>query len=98
MSRFWQALGLEYREQALSWQQESTPQDWQYVQGWHQSVSDSSGIRPDNAQDSAKTTAEFESLCLEAPQLREYLDFHQAYYERLREYSLSREADDAATR
>ena len=98
MSRFWQALGLEYREQALSWRQESTPQDWQYVQGWHQSVSDSSGIRQNNAQDLAKTTAEFESLCCEAPQLREYLDFHLPFYECLREHSLALEADDAATR
>lgn len=98
MTRFWQALGLDYREQALSWQQESTPQDWQYVQGWHQSVSGSSGIRQDDAQDSAKTIAEFESLCFEAPQLQEYLEFHQVYYERMRGYSISREANDAATR
>jgi hypothetical protein len=98
MSRFWQALGLEYRAQALNWEQGSIPRDWQYVQGWHQGVSESSGIRQDNAQDSATTAAEFEALCCEAPQLREYLDFHQPYYDRLRQYSLSREAGDAATR
>ncbi len=98
MARFWQALGLDFREQALNWERQSTPQDWQYVQGWHRSVSDSGGIRQDNAQDSAKAEAGFESLCLEAPRLRAYLDHHQPYYERLRGYSLRHENDDAPAR
>ena len=98
MSRFWQALGLEFREQALTWELETTPRDWQYVQGWHQSVSYSSGIREAAAGDAAKILTEFERLCLAAPQLREFLDFHLPFYERLREHSLEHAPDDAATR
>ncbi len=98
MSNFWRALGSDFRAGALNWEQQSTPQDWQYVQGWHQSVSDSSGIRQASEQDSEKTAAEFDALCLEAPQLRQYLDHHLPFYQRMREHSLSREADDASAR
>lgn len=98
MSSFWQALGLEYREQALTWEQGSTPRDWQYVQGWHRSVSDSSGIRRAATGDAAEALTEFETLCLAAPQLREFLDFHLPFYEHLREHSLALEADHAASR
>lgn len=93
MSVFWRALGLDFRERALNWDRQSTPTDWQYVQGWHQSVSDSDGIRRASTQDSARVEAEFESLCAEAPQLRAYLDFQMPFYERLRQHSLSRAGD-----
>ncbi len=88
MGRFWQALGLDYRERALSWEQGETPGDWHYVEGWHGSVSASSGIRPPADDD---TAAEFERLCRDAPQLRDFLDTHQPYYERLRAFSLESE-------
>lgn len=98
MARFWQALGLDFREQALNWNRQSTPADWQYVQGWHQSVSGSSGIRPSGSEDASKAAEEFDSACLDAPRLRDYFDFHQPFYERLKQHSLSREAGDATTR
>ena len=98
MAAFWQALGLDYRQQALNWERQSTPRDWQYVQGWHRSVSDSSGIRQASAQDSATLRSEFETLCLDAPRLRQYLDHHLPFYRRLQEHSLSRAVADASAR
>lgn len=95
---FWQALGLDYIEQALHWERNSIPGDWQYVQGWHRSVSASSGIRRQAATDFAAVQAEFENLCAEAPHLKEFLDFHMPFYERLKERSINREAGDAAAR
>jgi hypothetical protein len=94
MGRFWQALGLEYSDQALNWQQDSIPQDWNYVQGWHQSVSDSQGIRAAAANEAEQAAAEFAELCVEAPQLSGYLEHHLPFYERLRALSLTREADE----
>ena len=89
MRVFWNALGLDYREQALSWNEESTPEDWQYVQGWHESVSDSKGIAQQTTMDQEKYRLEFDSLCKQAPQLQDYLDYHLPFYERLKQHSIT---------
>lgn len=96
MRQFWLALGLDDRAQALNWEQEATPADWQYVQGWHQSVSGSRGIRQAAAQDSERAQAEFDTLCNTVPQLGEFLAHHLPYYERLRSHSVNQGPADAA--
>jgi len=90
MRRFWQALGLDYSDHALSWDDGSTPGDWQYVEGWHQSVSASRGIRAKAPRDEQRVTDEFAQLCREAPQLAQYLQHHLPFYQQLREHSLDR--------
>ena len=90
MRIFWEALGLDFLEQALSWQSQSVPEDWQYVQGWHASVKDSGGIRRQSQEDQQRAEVEFDELCNTAPQLREFLQHHQPFYEQLREFSLTR--------
>jgi len=90
MRLFWDALELDYEEQALSWKQESTPQDWQYVQGWHRSVSGSRGIRQPSASATQQAQTEFDQLSEQEPKLREYLSHHLPFYERLRGHSVSR--------
>lgn len=90
MRLFWETLGLEFRAQALSWQTESVPQDWQYVEGWHASVSESGGIRQEDREAEVETEAEFEALCEVAPQLREFLDHHKPFYRQLQDLSLTR--------
>jgi hypothetical protein len=90
MRLFWQALDLDYNQKALSWEQESTPQDWQYVQGWHQSVSGSQGIREPSASEMEQAQEEFDQLCERLPRLKEFLRHHLPFYERLKEYSVTR--------
>ena len=87
LQRFWSALGLEHREQALQWQQREIPPDWRYVEGWHTSVSDSSGIRPENI-DADSLSAEFDQMCRKAPHLRGYLQHHLRFFQQLQRHSL----------
>jgi hypothetical protein len=93
MRLFWQALDLDYNEQALSWQQESTPQDWQYVKGWHQNVSVSQGIRQPGESESDQAQEEFNQLCENAPHLREFLHHHLPFYTLLKAHSVTRGED-----
>jgi hypothetical protein len=92
---FWDALGLDYRARALRWEQDEVPPDWEYVRGWHESVSASSGIREAPAGDAERTRREFDALCATAPRLSDYLEHHRVYYQRLRQHSLARGADGA---
>lgn len=90
MRLFWHALDLDYNQQALSWQQASTPQDWQYVQGWHQKVSASQGIREPGEDEAEQAQNEFNQLSENALQLREFLHHHLPFYERLKAHSVTR--------
>ena len=92
MRQFWSRLGLDYREQALSWQEQEIPEDWQYVEGWHASVRDSRGIRRESEDTHAKARQEFDRLCQQAPQLRDYWQHHAPFYRQLRAHSLLRYA------
>jgi len=65
MRSFWQAIGLDYREDAFSWETEATPEDWQYVKGWHQQATNSQGINP------LEQNEELEALNAEARELEE---------------------------
>jgi len=94
MRMFWQALGLDYRASALDWEQSAPPPDWQYVSGWHRSVSASKGIRTLSSTEEQARTEEFEQLCRQAPQLRDYLHHHLPYYRKLCECSLSAAEDE----
>ena len=93
MGLFWQSLDLDNNEQALSWKQGSTPQDWQYVQGWHQSVSDSQGIRALSSLETEQAVIEFDQLCQQAPQLNDFLNHHQSFYDQLKQHSVTRDED-----
>ena len=96
MKQFWSALGLDFREQALGWNQDSAPQDWQYVEGWHQQATRSTGIRQAES-DPQKYQREFDAKCAESPQLNDYLEHHRPFYEKLKQYSLTRvTADETA--
>ena len=94
MRQFWRALGIDDQPQALNWNQDSTPDDWDYVQGWHQSVSASNGIRARSTDEMQRKQSEFDQLCRQAPQLKGYLQHHLPFYERLREHSLSGYTDE----
>lgn len=89
MEMFWKALGLDYKEKAFEWSSESTPQDWQYVKGWHAQASSSSGIKAAKPLDDAKAQREFDQAVEQAPQLKEYLDIHLPCYQALKQHSLT---------
>jgi hypothetical protein len=89
MGAFWQALEIDYKEEAFSWDQETTPGDWQYVKGWHGKVSDSTGIRPVAKDDAVRVQQDFDEAVKQAPQLKAFLDHHWPCYEKLRNLSLT---------
>jgi hypothetical protein len=94
MRLFWQALGLDYSASALSWDQGTSPEDWQYVSGWHQGVMASSGISGLSKADKQARSIEFEQHCRQAPQLARYLQHHLPYYRKLRNLSLTGTRDE----
>lgn len=94
IGRFWRSLGLEYVSEALHWKQGEIPSDWQYVEGWHESVSASSGIQPP-ADDDDGPGAEFARACQQTPALRQYLEHHRPFYQRLQRFSIARDDSDA---
>ena len=86
LREFFRQLGLEHRPEALAWQQDSTPQDWQYVKGWHEQVSHSKGIEAMDSSQLAAKQAEFDRLCQSNPVLGEYLEHHMPYYRDLLQF------------
>ncbi len=89
MGLFWQSLGLEYRDEAFNWDRDSSPEDWQYVKGWHRKVSDSQGIQPVKQGDEQELRAKFDQVAGQAPRLQDYLDHHWPFYEKLKSRSLT---------
>ena len=82
MHRYWQAVGLTDRPQALHWT-DPAPADWQQVQGWHGEAMASSTIRPITPEKAARTRTDFDALAAREPRFRHYLDHHMPYYELL---------------
>lgn len=81
MSQFWQKLGLDFVAKALNWEKETAPDDWKYVEGWHQNVSGSDGIKPLDRQVLKQAQKEFDQLAKRDPRLTQLLDFHRPFYE-----------------
>ena len=84
MRAFWRRAGLADKPEALDWQSEETPKDWQAVEGWHRKVLASSGIVPPRGD----AEAAFERAARETPRLRALLARHAPFYEKLRAFSL----------
>lgn len=87
MAAWWEELGLEYREEAFNWDRKM-PQAWEHVGAWHEEASTSSGIRAADAEEMMRKELEFETLCEAHPHLRDYLEHHQPFYNRLAEVAL----------
>ncbi len=86
MRRYWEAVGLGHRPEALHWN-DPAPADWQQVQGWHGEVMASTAIRPISADQQARTEAEFSRLAAAQPRFQTYLDHHLPFYVRLLTYA-----------
>ncbi len=77
----WERAGLPYNEEAFHWQADAPPDDWNFVQGWHQQATASTGLKVDQSDPGHL----FSNACKQAPHLQDYLDFHwQAYQELLK--------------
>lgn len=87
MAALWQRIGLEFREEAFDWNREA-PSDWENVSAWHEQASSASGIRAADAEEMLRKEAEFEELVETAPRLRDYLDHHLPFYQKLAEVAL----------
>lgn len=87
MRKYWQALGIADKPEALHWN-DPAPADWQQVQGWHQDVMSSSTIRPISADQLSKTDAEFRQLAATEPRFADYFAHHQPFYAGLARFAL----------
>ncbi len=89
ISKFWVQIGLRFRGQAFSWNEQETPKDWHRVAGWHAEVFSSSGIRPHGAAQETEARQKFDHAANQAPQLYDYLAHHRPFYDKLRAHALS---------
>lgn len=87
MRKYWQAVGLADRPQALDWS-EPAPADWQQVQAWHHDVMTSKTIRPPSEEQARETEAAFARLTAAEPRFQEFYDHHRPFYEKLLAYAL----------
>ena len=88
MAALWRGLGLDYRSEAFDWS-DDTPKDWEQVGAWHEEVSTSSGIRAADAEELVRKELEFEALAIQFPHLRDYLDHHQPFYNKLAAHAIT---------
>ena len=86
MLRYWAAVGLSPRPEALHWN-DPAPADWQQVQAWHGDVMASSTIRPISDEQQSRIRAEFDRLAAAQPRFGAYLDHHLPFYEKLLNYT-----------
>lgn len=82
MERYWKAVGLASRPEALHWTN-PVPADWQQVQGWHGEAMASTTIRPITAEQAARTEQDFAGLAARTPRFQHYLDHHLPFYRKL---------------
>jgi hypothetical protein len=85
----WENIGLEYRDEAFSWD-DTNPDDWKQVDGWHGSVSASQSIRALTPEEIDTQNKKFEKRAKENPHLNSYLNHHMPFYTRLQERALSK--------
>lgn len=83
ISAWWQRIGLAPCDDAFAWNNE-IPADWKQVGSWHQHASDSYQIKPPDAAEAAKQQHDFATLVRERPELADYLQHHQPYYDKLK--------------
>lgn len=83
----WEKIGLDYRDEAFSWGDES-PDDWKQVDGWHGAVSTSQSIRAPSPEEIDAQHEKFEKCAQQNPQLTDYLNHHLPFYTRLKERAM----------
>ena len=87
ISHWWQLIGLPPCDHAFAWTNE-TPDDWKQVGNWHQNASASTQIRPPDQREKEHQLQNFNRLARSRPQLRDYLQHHQPFYNKLAGHKL----------
>lgn len=87
IASLWKQVGLPHIEAAFDWSDE-TPKDWQQVGEWHGTASATSGIKPLRDDTSQRVVDRFDAAATCAPHLRDYLDHHLPFYEKLLSHAL----------
>ena len=87
MAAYWRAVGLANAPQAFDWQTD-TPQDWQQVAGWPGAVMASQGIKPMTDSERQAQVDRFEVVARARPDLRDLLEHHREFHQRLAEHAL----------
>lgn len=87
MWRYWHAVGLDDKPEALEWGTEAPP-DWQQVAGWHQDVLSSQSVKPLTTVKAREIEANFESLIASQPRFQAMFEHHFPFYIKLRTHSL----------
>jgi hypothetical protein len=82
MRRYWQAVGLADKPEALDFG-DDTPADWQQVAGWHKNALTSKGVNPLTAEKAREIEADFARLVTAQPRFGEMLAQHAPFYEKL---------------
>ena len=85
MGQIWDFCGMPFKPEALSWPAGALPSDWEQAKTWHASSLNSTGFAPPDQRD---PDAVFAEAAKRLPHLREYLDHHWPYYERLKAISI----------
>jgi len=83
IASYWSAVGLSYKAEAFDWNA-NEPEDWKQVDGWHQDVMGSQGIKSMPDDEAERKQKQFDEACKTAPHLADLLAHHQPYYEKLR--------------
>ena len=87
LSRYWEKIGLEHKEEAFDWQDEK-PKDWKQVSGWHGNVMQSKGILAETEGEAAEKKRQLEAQIKSAPHLETYLAHHQEFHQKLAGFAL----------
>ena len=76
---------IPFIKDALTWQADETPSDWQQVKSWHAGSIQSTGFAPPQMIDPNEI---FDNAARKMPILHDYLAHHQPYYQRLKMYEI----------
>ena len=81
MKRVCDYIGIPFHQDALSWDADALPNDWQQTQAWHQGSINSTGFASSDTRDPDEV---FETAAQNMPMLHDYLAHHQPFYDRLK--------------
>ena len=89
IAAYWEAVGLDFRGEAFSWDKERLPEEWEQVSTWHGKASKTGEICALTPEEEARRRADFAAAAEKDPKLLRFLDDHRPAYDWLRERALS---------